>query len=277
MPSLPAQLVQLKCPSCGRAYQTQVYTILDAHDQPEAKQALMMGQLNLAVCPHCGAAVMLAAPLLYHDAQKQLCLVYFPQEATISQQDQETFIGDATQAIGQTLPHDAPRGYLLTPRRFMTLVSLIDAILEADGVPREVVEQQRRRVELISLLAGAMEDEQQLVHLVEQYRDELNEAFFATLSAFIEASSREQRDDSLQVLESIRSRLLELTGFEQDPDGTISVTIGEVMNRMEQASDEELEELVAESRHLIDYGFSRPGPIALNIWKLPGLRSRHKL
>src|SRR5262249_1699049 len=150
----------------------------DATEQPEVKQALLAGQLNVAVCPKCGLASMLGAPIVYHDAEKQLCLVYFPQELNARPEEQERFIGDITRFVIQSLPANAPRGYLLRPRRFMSLPSLIDAILEGDGIPREVLEAQRRRVNLIAEFAQAAENEQQLAELVEQHKADLTEEFF---------------------------------------------------------------------------------------------------
>lgn len=253
MPPIPPQPVQLTCPVCSSSIRANIYTIVDVTQQPELKQALLSGQLNLAVCSNCGSATMLGAPLLYHDAAKQLCLVYFPQELKARPEEQERFIGEATNLIIRSLPPDTPRGHLLTPRRFMSLASLIDAVLEADGIPREVLEQQRKRVDLISRLASELENEEKLKALVEQHKDDLDYEFFATLSAFIEASSQEQRGESVQMLTRLRDTLVELTGFSGEPAETEDVTAA--IERLETAADEELEEAIAELRHVIDYGF----------------------
>lgn len=255
MPPIPPQPVQLTCPACGTNFRTGIYTIIDVTQQPELKQLLLGGQLNLAVCPNCGAASMLGAPLVYHDADKQLCLVYFPQELNARPEEQERFIGDSTQVLMSSLPPNASRGYLLTPRRFISLASLIDAILEADGIPREVLEQQRRRVDLISQLASALENEQQLARLVEQHQQDLNYEFFATLSAFIDASAQQKQDESVQMLTHLRDKLVELTGLSIEQEGEADADLEDVIQRLEQASEEELEEVIAELRPAIDYTF----------------------
>lgn len=254
MPPIPPQPVQLTCPVCNANFRTNIYTIMDVTQQPELKQALLSGQLNLAVCPSCSAASMIGAPLLYHDAQKQLCLVYFPQEINAPPEEQERFIGEATNALLHDLPPSVSRGYLLTPRRFMSLASLIDAVLEADGIPREVLEQQRKRVDLISQLASALEDEEQLTRLVEQHKEDLNYEFFTTLSAFIEASSQEQRNESVQMLSLLHDRLVELTNFSGD-GAEEDADLDEVIERLVSVSDAELEEVIAEVRPAIDYSF----------------------
>ena len=80
MPALPPQPVPIRCPNCGTNFQTPVFQLVDVGQQPELKQALLSGRLNVAVCPKCGAGGLLATPLVYHDPDKQLFLSLFPQE-----------------------------------------------------------------------------------------------------------------------------------------------------------------------------------------------------
>jgi len=252
MPPVAPQPVQLSCPACGTPFRAGIYTLVDVTEQPELKAALLSGQLNVAVCPNCRTASMLAAPLIYHDAAKQLCLVYFPQELNSRPEEQERFVGEATSFIMRSLPQEAPKGYLLAPKRFLTLPSLLDAILEADGVSRETLERQRGYVELISELAGALQDDEQFDALVAQHQDQLTPEFFATLAAFIQATPPEQAD-SRQLLLQLQARLGERFG--EPSDGADDAEFTEAIERLSSISDEELELAVAELRPLIDYGF----------------------
>ena len=63
-----AQVIQLTCPSCRTPFRASIATIVDAVQHPELKARLIAGQLNLAICPSCGMAIMISAPLFYHDA-----------------------------------------------------------------------------------------------------------------------------------------------------------------------------------------------------------------
>jgi len=257
MPPVPPQPVQLTCPVCSNNFRANVYTIVDVTQQPELKQALLSGQLNMAVCPNCRSGTMIAAPMIYHDAENQLFLVYFPQELNARPEEQERFIGDATNALMRSQLTEQPRGYLLNPRRFISLGSLVDTVLEAEGIPREALEQQRQRIDLISQLASALEDEAQFVQLVEQQKDALNYEFFATLSAFIDAGMQEGRADSTQILTLLRDKLVEVTGFSDIP-GESDVDEGELnaaIERLATVDDDALEQAVAELRHAIDYSF----------------------
>jgi hypothetical protein len=258
MPAIAPQPVQLTCPNCGTAFRTGVYTLVDAGEQPELKQALLAGQLNLAVCPNCGTASMLGTPLIYHDANKQLFLVYFPQELNASPAEQERYVGDATSFLMRGLPAEAPRAHLLNPRRFLTLASLMEAILEADGITKEMVEAQRLRIDLISQLAEALPDEEQFAALVQERRAEITPELFAMISAFVQAAPPAQRD-SQQMLVLLLSRLQEVLGLDAEGgetgEGEYEAELAELIEKLRVADDEVLETIVAEQRHLIDYSF----------------------
>lgn len=253
MPPVAPQPVQITCPACGTPFRAGIYTLLDVSQQPELKQALLSGQLNVAVCPNCQTASMLGTPLIYHDASKQLCLVYFPQELNAPPAEQERFVGEATSFLMQSLPPEAPRGYLLSPRRFLTLPSLLDTILEADGISREMLDAQRQRVELISQLAGAIAEGGDFDAVVEANRAELTPEFFATLNAFI-GSTPPAQADSRELLEQVRDRLADEFG-DMSPEALEDAELEEALDRLAAVPDEELEEAVAELRAFIDYGF----------------------
>jgi len=261
--SVPApQAIQLSCPNCRTPIRAQVFTLVDVGVQPELKNYLLAGQLNMAICPNCGTPAMIAAPLIYHDPNKQLFLVHFPQQLNARPEEQERFIGDATSLIMRSLPQDKPKGYLLAPKRFLTLNSLVDVILEADGISREVIEAQRKRVTLISQMAEAFEQgDQQLAAAVAQNKDALDYDFFATLTAFAEASMQGGRDESGQLLMNLRDKLIELTGFDAsaldlEPGEELEdADLEEVISRLVDAPEADLEQAIAELRPAVDYGF----------------------
>lgn len=251
MPPVAPQPVQLTCPACGTPFRAGIYTLVDVTQQPELKAALLSGQLNVAVCPNCRTPSMLGAPLVYHDAARQLCLVYFPQELGSRPDEQERFVGEATSFLMRSLPADAPRAHLLAPRRFLTLPSLLDAVLEADGISRETLDRQREHVELISNLAAALEDDAQFDALVAERREALTPELFATLAAFIEATPPSQAD-SRELLLQLQSRLLEGLG---EADAPSDAEVEAAVEALLAADDDGLELAVAEQRELIDYAF----------------------
>lgn len=257
MPAIAPQPVQITCPNCRTPFRTGIFSIVDAGEQPELKQALLAGQINVAVCPNCGTPTMLGAPLLYHDASKQLCMVFFPQELNVPPQDQERFIGEATNFIINGLPAGAARGYLLNPKRFISMNTLIDSIYEADGVPKEVLDAQRRRVNLIADFAQAMENNEDLAKLVEQHRADIDMQFFDVLTAFADANAQQGRDDGAQMLLDLRDKVAELAGvdLEAGPEDDYEAALDDAVEQLVAVDDAELEPLVGELRPVIDYSF----------------------
>ncbi len=50
--------------------------------------------MNTVRCPNCGTPVTISAPLLYHDASKELLIAFVPMELNLNNDGQEKVIGD---------------------------------------------------------------------------------------------------------------------------------------------------------------------------------------
>lgn len=256
MSMLPPQPVTLTCPNCRSTYQTPVFQLIDVGQAPELKQALLSGRVNVAICPNCGSGGMLATPMVYHDPAKQFFFSLFPPEIQATPQEQEQFLGTLTQLIMRTLPADAPKGYLLTPRRFISLTSMLDAILEGEGIPREALEAQRKRSQLLGQLVQAVEDEAELRRLVEANKDAIDYEFFLTIGAYIEASEQEQDAESQRIFTTLRDRLMEISGFDAQAEGLPEEPdVEQAVAALAEADEARLPELIAEYRPAIDYEF----------------------
>ena len=70
-----------------------VQQIFDLARDPQAKQKLLSGQFNTAICSSCGYASPLGTPLVYHDPEKQLFLTYYPAELNTPLPEQERILG----------------------------------------------------------------------------------------------------------------------------------------------------------------------------------------
>lgn len=255
----PAQVVQLTCPNCGSPLRAQIITFVDATQQPQLKSYLLSGQMNAAPCATCGNVAMIAAPLIYHDAEKQLFLVFFPQQVNARPEEQERFIGEATSFLMRSLPADLPKGYILSPKRFLTLNSLIEAVLEADGITKEMIERQRNQIDLISQLAESYDQNPEgFDALVESRKADIDDAIFTMLDAFVASARQSGREESIVMLTGLRDRLAELVGYEGpagEEGAEDDVDMAAVVDRMVAVEDEELEQAIVELRPAIDYEF----------------------
>ncbi|PLS67328.1 MAG: hypothetical protein CV045_14205 [Cyanobacteria bacterium M5B4] len=91
----------------------------------------------------------------------------------------------------------------------MSLQSLVDAVLDAEGISREVRDKQRRIVDVLSMLAeaAASNDDALFSQTITTQRDALDTEFFTILNIYIAASQREQRDETAMLLNLVRDKL----------------------------------------------------------------------
>ncbi|NJL05244.1 MAG: hypothetical protein HC911_10155 [Chloroflexaceae bacterium] len=268
------QMVQLQCPNCNTPFTTEIFTLVDVTADPSLKGMFLSGQVNVAVCPACGFASRLGTPLAYHDAEKQLFLIDIPSELELPVEDQERFIGAVSSSLMQSLPEGASRSHLFTPQRFMSLQSLVDAVLDAEGISREVRDRQRRIVDVLSMLAeaAASNDDALFSQTVTTQRDALDTEFFTILNIYIEASQREQRDETAMLLTLVRDKLatqgfaelIAKAGTQLGANGANGAAATDepdegdleaILARLEAADTAQLEGVLAEIRPFIDYAF----------------------
>jgi len=198
---------QITCPNCRQPFSAVLEQIIDAGRDPQAKARLLAGRTNLVTCPHCGYQTMLGTPLVYHDASKELLLVYIPMELNLPRQDQERLIGSMTNAIINNLPQEQRKGYLLTPRTMLSLQGMVETILEADGITKEVMEQQRAKMRLVETFLQT--DPEQLPQLIQEHDAEIDNEFFAILAATAEAALAGGRRDLAEQTLALRERILD--------------------------------------------------------------------
>lgn len=209
--TFPPQTVGINCPNCGTPYPTQVFSIVDAGQDPVLKSLMLSGQLNVAVCPRCGAGGAITTPLLYHDPAHDFLGVFVPQQVPVN--EQQKVIGDLSRRLMNGLPQEARRGYMLTPKQFLSFQSLLEAVLEHEGITREMLDKQRRQVQLVEQAALAMQDAEGLRRLVQERDAEMDDDFFSLLSMLTEASASNNDVESARQLIELRERLIELTSW----------------------------------------------------------------
>jgi hypothetical protein len=256
-------MLPVTCPYCRAKFAAPIQRVVDVGQDPKLRVALLQGRLNVAACPQCGNAGMLNAPFIYHDLEKELALCFVPTELGLTATDQQKLIGDLTNAVLNSLPPERRKGYLLQPRIYLSLQGLIDTILQADGVTKEMIEAQRARGALVYELLDAKNDEH-LKQLVEEHDAELGYEFFQTLTATMETARTDGKDDLAQRLSALRTRLLDLTavGKREAAQRKAIESLGEkvtredLLQKMVECEDEgQLQAYVALGRPLIDYTF----------------------
>jgi len=237
--------------------------VVDVGEDPDLKWKLLSGQLNVATCPQCGMAGILGIPFAYHDPDKELLFVFMPNETGLPADDQQKLIGSLVQEVMNSLPPEKRKGYLFEPKTFILLDSLFNAILEADGITKEMIEAQQERSRLINELLQIKDDEEKLKELVEAHQDDIDYEFFQTLTATAGSAAEGDDKEFADSLLALRSRLLKLQSpasslpdQPQTSEAEASITREELLDHLlEIENNEEFEALVAMARPAIDYTF----------------------
>ena len=202
---------QITCPSCQIPFMADIHQIIDVGQSPDMKQLLLSGYLNAAQCPACGAVTQVTTPILYHDPAHELFLIHIPIELNLQHKDREKLIGQLMQRTMDRLPPEQRRGYMLQPQMVMSKETLLEMVLETEGITKEMIEHQKKQTELLQNLIG-VEGEYQ-TELIKQNRSQIDDTFFAILRSMLEmADIREDNDQSLKLI-NLQAKLYKNTVY----------------------------------------------------------------
>lgn len=203
---------RINCPNCRQPIPADIEQLFDAGADPQAKARLLSGAFNLAACPHCGYRGNLATPIVYHDPAKELLLTFVPPELGLPMQEQERIIGPLLTKVMSSLPPEKRKAYLLRPQTMLTLQGLLERILEGDGVTKEMVQAQQKRLNLLQRLA-AITTEDVLAEVVKQEEKLMDAEFYTLFNRLIESAAANGDRASATRLSELQRKLLPLTAF----------------------------------------------------------------
>jgi len=187
--------------------------LFDVGQDPTAKQKILSGAFNLASCPNCGFKGMIATPLVYHDPNKDLLLTYFPPELALPINEQERIIGPMITRVTNSLPQEKRKAYLLQPQSMLTMQTMIERILAADGITKEMIQAQQDRMNLLQKLINASDEA--IAEITAKEDSLFDSDFFNLLNRLIEASAVNGDQESAKRLGDIQKKLLAKTSFGQ--------------------------------------------------------------
>jgi hypothetical protein len=205
------------CPRCRQPVAVEMEQLFDLNTDPQAKQRLMSGQFNYIHCPNCGYEGSLSTPIVYHDPNKELLLTYFPPELGLALNEQERMIGPLINQVVNKLQPEKRKAYLFRPQTMLTLQTMVERILEADGVTREMLQAQQQRVNLLQrLLSTPPEGRSEVIRLEENLIDE---NLFSILARLAEAAMAQGDQQTAQQLAALQKQLLAETKVGQEIQG----------------------------------------------------------
>jgi hypothetical protein len=186
--------------------------LFDMNTDPSAKQKLLSRSTNNARCQACGYEGMISSPIVYHDPDKELLLTYFPSELGLPINEQEKQIGPLINQVVNALQPEKRKGYLFQPSTMFTYQTLIDRVLEADGITKEMIEAQQKRVNLLQRLISLPNPEDRIT-VIHQEESNIDGETFTLLSTLIQSSAMQGDEQGAKVLGQIQSEMLKETEF----------------------------------------------------------------
>lgn len=264
------QKTQISCPRCRQPIVAQVEQLFDVSSDPGAKQRLLGGVSNFAVCPNCGFNGPLATPIVYHDADKELLLTFFPVELSMPVNEQEKLIGPLINQVTNRLPAEKRKAYLLRPQNFLTYQSLVERILGADGITPEMIAGQQKRVAIIERLLGAPTPEA-CREILKLESAAVDAEFFAIFNRLMEGAVASGQQGPVEQMQAVQNLLMAETEYGKKLAGQANEiqeavnslqAIGKELNReklltliIDAPNDDRLSALVSLTRPALDYLF----------------------
>ncbi len=260
---------RINCPNCHQPIMADIDQLFDVGQDPAAKQKILSGAFNLAACPNCGYRGMIATPLVYHDPDKSLLLTYFPPELALPVNEQERIIGPLITRITNSLPQEKRKAYLFQPQAMLTMQTLVERILAADGITKEMIQAQQERGDMLQRLMNASDET--IAEAAAQQDKLFDNDFFNLLNRLIEAAAVNGDQESAKRLSDLQKKLLEKTTFgkqvqEQSRDVEAAIqtlqSAGKSLTRekllemvMKAPNDTQLSVLASLGRPGMDYEF----------------------
>lgn len=202
------------CPRCRQPITAEIEQLFDLNQDPRAKQRLLGGQSNFARCTACGFEGPLSVPVVYHDPDKELLLTFFPPELGMPLNEQEKFLGPLLNQVMNKLPPEKRKAYLLRPQSMFTFDTMIEKILEGDGITKEMLDAQQKRLGLLQKLLSTSPDA--LPEVIKQEEAMLDHDFFSILGRVIESTMAQGDQRTARALAGLQQYLLQNTAYGQE-------------------------------------------------------------
>lgn len=255
---------RINCPNCRQPIMADIDQLFDVGQDPTAKQKILAGVFNLAACPNCGFRGMIATPLVYHDPNKELLLTYFPPELGLPINEQERIIGPLITRVTNSLPPEKRKAYLLQPQAMLTLQTMVERILAADGITKEMIQAQQDRMNLLQRLMNAPDE---TIDEIAVKEDALIDGdFYNLLNRLIEAAVANGDQESAKRLGELQKKLLPKTTFGrqiQEQSKDVEAAIQALQSEGKSLTREKLLELVIkapnETQLSVLASLARPG------------------
>ncbi|HET7375382.1 MAG TPA: hypothetical protein VFK30_01665, partial [Anaerolineae bacterium] len=192
-----------------------------------------------------------------------LALMFAPIELNVKEEDRQRIIGQLTNAVLNSLQPEQRKAYLLQPQQFFNLKTMVETILNADGVTPEMLQAEQAKIDLIQRLMETTDD-LALTALISANDANIDLTSFQIISSMLTGAAADRQRVEYDRLVHIRDRMLELTVVGQKLKQqqialsafTSNPTRENLLVQLDQAPDAETRQaLLTMGRPLLDYPF----------------------
>lgn len=222
---------QVKCPRCQQPVVVNVEQLFDVSVDPASKQRLLGASSNHVRCSSCGYSGSLSSPIVYHDNEKELLLTFFPPELALPLNEQEKIFGPLINQVVNKLPAEKRKAYLFRPQSFLSFQSLIERILNADGITPEMLKNQQGKVHLIEKLFSTPSEEVRKTIIIQESAL-IDAEFFGLFSRLMESALASGQEPVARQMQSIQQTLLSETDYGRQLQ-TQATELQEAMNSLQ--------------------------------------------
>jgi hypothetical protein len=108
------------------------------------------------------------------------------------------------------LPMEKRKAYLFQAQSMLTYQTMIEKILEGDGITKDMLDDQQKKIQLIQRLLSTSNEESRK-EIIQQEEELIDETFFGLLNSLVEATVAQGDQQSAQQLALFQQELLQET------------------------------------------------------------------
>ncbi len=202
---------QVSCPNCRQPVIAEIQQLFDVDADQRAKQMLLSGMYNMIQCSNCGYQGNLATPIVYHDPDKELLLTFVPPEIDLPRNEQEKVIGSLINQSINRLPQEKRKAYIFQPQSTLSMQGLVERILESDGITKEMIAAQEKRLQLIQRLLTASDESR--IELAKTEEELIDAEFYGLLNRLYETAALSGDQDGAQKIADLQKTIMPVTEY----------------------------------------------------------------
>jgi hypothetical protein len=137
--------IDITCANCGEDFRGAVWTAVHAAQDPELKDLLLGGELNMVMCPSCGNVAYQDHFVLYQDPSAQMVAYVYPLSGRAREGELHRAMMDGFKEAQAVYPENERKSY--GPKLFFGLRALVEQLhkeeerREQSDVVREICRQ----------------------------------------------------------------------------------------------------------------------------------------